>query len=209
MSTATLTRRNRCSYCHELKPDVSPDSKLCESCEQDHTYCHVCDAWNSPYGNGCRHIGWSDEYGCNAGCGTYDISAEEHRESFDVLLAKFAPLRYREHEADLPLVSNMLPLLPRMRELISENNFWTQWHGPLIGGYPDLALRYEIPGRDFYPTLRDIRASEQLGWGDEAIEQMQLGMAWLTSLDHKSVDANRLTAQWIDEWMQRSLLSGT
>lgn len=64
-------------------------------------------------------------------------------------------------------------------------------------------LRYEVPGRDdgWCTWFANIRASTQLDWGDDAIEAMQLGMAWLTSLDDKSKEANKITAGWIREFL--------
>jgi len=196
MTTAIATpkRRKRCSECGELKEEVLGRQRLCEKCEQDKTYCRICDEWSTD--PDCRHVGWSDEHGCCCGCGTWDIDAKDHKESFLVLLDKFSPLTCGYDEPK--------PLLPELLKLIEKNRFWTQWHGPLIGGYPDLALRYSVRGRDYCPELRDIRASEQLAWGEEAIEEMQLGMAWLTSLDSKTKEANKITAGWIREFLAAS-----
>jgi hypothetical protein len=194
MTTATKKqRRKRCSECGELKDDVDGRQRLCEECEQDKDYCHICDEWvDRAWGAGCRHVGWSNEIGCCCGCGTTHINAEAHKESFVELLKRFKPLKDDKGN----------PLLPRLAKQIAANNFWTQWQGPMIGGPPNLALRYRWPGRnDWYPTFADIDPSTQLAWGDEAIEAMQLGMSWLTSLDRKSIQANKITAKWIREFL--------
>lgn len=198
MGTATKkTRRKRCSECGELKGSVAGRQNLCDECEQGRTYCTVCDEWKDrAWGGGCRHVGWSDELGMECGCGASELTAEDHRDSFALLLSKFAALKV--HDWDKP----PRPLLPDMLTLIEANNFWTTWHGPMIGGPPDLALRYEkvFPTHTANVTLKDIYASEQESWGAEAIEEMQLGMAWLTSLDDTTKDANRITAGWIRQF---------
>ena len=188
-------RRKRCSECGELKDDVVGRQKLCSECESGMTYCKVCDEWTSREGDGCRHV--QDGCGCNCGCGTWEIDAEAHKESFEVLLSKLAPLKdYWGKE----------PLVPAMLRFIRANNFWTFWHGPLIGGPPALAFKYQ---EDFGTHksvlyLADIPASTQIGWGAKAIDAMQLGMSWLTSLDDKTFEANKITAKWIREFMRES-----
>lgn len=198
MTTATTTRRRRCSECGELKPDVDGRQRLCADCEDGKSYCQICDEWKDrAWGGGCRHVGWSDEHGCECGCGTSDIEPKDHRESFEALLAKFAGMTFYDYKR-----SATLPLLPELRRLIAKNNFWTYWHGPMIGGPPDLGLRTRVR-KDYCPIWCDISSSEQEAWGDEAIEAMQLGMAWLCSLDSKTKAANKLTVQWIDEFLER------
>lgn len=195
---ATKIRRKRCSECGELKDEVLGKQRLCEDCEQDRDYCRICDYWYSGYGDGCRHIQWSNELGLLVGSGSDHVEASDHRESFDFLLSKFAPLKTWEWDGDGK------PLLPELRRLIRANRFWTQWHGPLIGGPPDLALRYSVRGRDCCLELRDIRASEQVAWGEESIEKMQLGMSWLTSLDSKTKESNRITSEWIEQFLAKA-----
>lgn len=197
-ATATKTRRKRCSECGELKDKVLGRQRLCEECEQDRDYCRICDYWHSGRGNGCRHIQWSNELGLLVGSGSDHIDAKDHRESFDLMLSKFAQFKTWEWNSDGK------PLLPELCRLIKANRFWAQWHGPLIGGYPDLALRYSVRGQDYGLELRNITSSEQLAWGDEAIEQMQLGMSWLTSLDSKAKQANQITAEWIEQFLAKS-----
>lgn len=201
-SEATKTRRRRCSECGELKHEVLGRQKLCEECEHDREYCTICDAWEHS-DSCCRHVQWSDEFGCCCGCGTNHIEAESHLASFEALLEKLEPLR-----CGWTYSANM-PLLPEMSRLIAANNFWTFWHGPLIGAPPNVAFKYEerVRGKLQVFELIDIRGSDQEDWGEEAIEEMQLGMAWLTSLDDRSTKANALTAQWIDEYLARKAAS--
>jgi hypothetical protein len=195
LSATTTTRRRRCSECGELKHNVDGKQRLCEDCEQDRTYCQICNYWHGAWGDGCRHVQWCAASGCNCGCGTDEIEPDEHRESFYVLLSKFAAMTYYDFRR------GKLPLLPELRRLIAKNNFWTCWHGPLIGAPPDLALRTQLR-KSCYITWHDIRYTEQEAWGAKAIDAMQLGMAWLCSLDSsKTKAANALTVQWIDEWM--------
>lgn len=198
------TRRKRCSECGELRHDVLGRQRLCEKCEEGKDYCTVCDEWEDrSCGDGCRHVQWSNECGCNCGCGSDHVEADAHRESFLVLLKHFAPLQVQHMNWDGDNFTYTYdPMLPQLLKLIDGNRFWTQWHGPLIGGPPDLALRYSVRGHDWCPTLRDISATEQLEWGEEAIDQMQLGMSWLTSLDKRTKAANRLTAKWMREFMR-------
>lgn len=196
MTTKTKQRRKRCSECGELKHDVLGRQKLCEKCEEDKDYCQVCDEWlDRSWGDGCRHVQWSNEIGCCCGCGTTHISMEAHKDSFMLLLAKLTPIEVEFHPEQR--------LLERMAEEIAANNFWTRWHGPLIGAPPDLEFHYE---KDFGThksvlSLCDIRYTAQEAWGEEAIEKMQLGMAWLTSLDDKTTEANKLTAYWIRAYL--------
>lgn len=191
--TPKKQRRKRCSECGELKDDVQGKQRLCEECEQDKDYCQICDEWADRAYGGCRHVGWVNDPGCCCGCGTTDITAEDHKESFCELLERLAPLKVYDSDD---------PLLPRLLAQIEANNFWTFWHGPMIGGPSDLDLRYEVPGRDGWCTwFAQIPAEVQLDWGDEAIEAMQLGMGWLTSLDHRSMEANAITALWIREFL--------
>lgn len=188
--TGKLTRRRRCSECGELKDEVLGKQRLCEKCEQDKTYCTVCDYWYSGYGGGCRHVQWA---GCNCGCGTWDIEPKDHKESFMLLLEKLRPLT---------CLWETRSLLPELLSLIEADNFWTCWHGPLIGAPPALALKFE---KDFGThkgvlELCDISGSQQEDWGEEAIDALQLGMSWLTSLDSKTKDANKITAGWMREF---------
>src|SRR4051812_21373188 len=137
MTTKTITRRKRCSKCNGLSDTVQGRQRLCESCESEMSYCKICDEYEDrAWGGGCRHVGWHDGMSC--GCGTYDVGADDHKESFFVLLKHLAPLK--DDDGD--------PLLPRLAKQIAANNFWTQWHGPMIGGPPDLSLKYKVPGRD-------------------------------------------------------------
>jgi len=187
------TRRKRCSECGELKDDVDGRQRLCERCEEGKTYCQICDEhMNTSWGDGCRHLRWVDGLG-NAGCGSTGINAEEHHESFLALLRHLEPLKTYDDK----------PLLPAMQALIAENRFWTQWQGSLIGGPPDLALRYSVKNSDWCPDLYTIRSATQLAWGEKAIDAMQVGMAWMTSLDERSKAANKLTAGWIDDFMAK------
>ncbi len=95
------------------------------------------------------------------------------------------------------------PAIPRILACIEANNFWTRWHGPMIGGAPDLEMLTWTGTRKngFAATICDIRAGEQLKWADKMIARLQRGMAWLCSLDSKSVKANKITAGWISDWM--------
>jgi hypothetical protein len=193
----TTTRRRRCSHCGELKTEVLGRQRLCEDCEQDMTYCQVCDEWcDRTWGDGCRHVQWNDDIGY-AGCGSTEVNADAHRESFMALATALRALscsRYVPSRSEF----ESRPLLPAMRRLIASDNLWTCWCGPLIGGPPSLDLRYEkkFPKHTSVLTLRTIEPREQLAWGEQ-IEKMQLGMAWLTSLDSETTKANRLTARWI------------
>lgn len=193
----TATRRRRCSHCNELKAEVLGRQRLCEDCEQDMTYCQVCDEWRDrTWGDGCRHVQWVGDIG-QAGCGSTEIEADAHRESFVILATVLRSLSYSHY---IPSRSKFesRPLLPAMQRLIAANNFWTRWCGPLIGGPPSLDLCYEkkFPKHTSVLTLHTIEPNEQLSWGDR-IEAMQLGMAWLTSLDSETTKANRITARWI------------
>jgi hypothetical protein len=198
----TKTWRRRCSCCKKLKVSVHPVSTLCESCEADHVECVICEEWFSKESDLCRHLGWDAGLGCYAGCGTYGIDAEDHKESFLLLLDRLAPLGEYLDGAKL--------MLPKMLAYIEANNFWTTWHGPLIGGLPDLELRYSLdvergtkPGTYSSMAICDIKSRTMEKWdaeGDGVIDGLQLGMTWLTSLDNESVEANRLTAGWIREW---------
>lgn len=188
----------KCGCCEKTKPGVAEDSGLCVSCESEHVYCSVCDEWTSRESDGCRHVEWVDEIGY-CGCGFTEIAAADHKDSFFLLLDRFAPLE--ETYTDRPK-----PLIPTMKRLIRANNFWTCWYGPLIGAPPALNLKYK---KDFGThasvlTLCEIQATTQKSWGHEAIESMQLGMAWLCSLDAKSIAANKLTVEWIREWERNS-----
>lgn len=189
---AKATRRKRCSECGEcgeLKDDVIGRQNLCSECEL--AYCKICDEWNGD----CRHVGWDNSGGFECGCGALGTAADDHKEGFFKLLATFSHLKdYWGKE----------PLLSAIRRQVKANNFWTQWHGPIIGSAPALAMYYE---KDFGThksnlCLADIPASEQEAWGWEAIDGMQLGMSWLSSLDDKSIEANKLTAKWIREFME-------
>lgn len=196
MTTQTIIRRKRCSECNELKDDVAGRQRLCSECEQGKSYCEVCDEWEDrSWGDGCRHVQWDDDGGFECGCGAEGIKADDHKESFFVLLSKLAPLKvYCEDE----------PLVPEMVRYIKANNFWTFWHGPIIGAPPDLAFKYEriFPKHKSVLTLAEIPCFVQEAWGEEAIDAMQLGMAWLTSLDSKSKEANKITVGWIQEFLE-------
>lgn len=184
------SRRRKCSECGKLKHDVFGRQRLCERCEEGKSYCKVCDEWTDhSFGDGCRHAGWSTDSGCEAGCGTHDLETKDHHHSFLELLKRLQPLETYGGK----------PLLPELRALLSKNNFWTQWHGPLIGCAPALSFRYE-GAKGWFGFLCEIPARTQEGWGKDAIESMQLGMAWLTSLDHHSRAANKITVDWIDEF---------
>lgn len=193
----TKTRKRRCSECGELKEEVLGRQRLCEQCEDGKDYCTICDEWaDRSWGGGCRHVGWNSEDGISAGCGTDHMDAEDHKESFMLLLDFLAPVT--------EYLDRTKPAMLKILACIEKNNFWTQWHGPMIGGPPDLSMLHSNGGkgdRFFALTICEVRASQQLGWGDSLIRQMQLGMAWLTSLDAESVKANKLTAGWIREWM--------
>lgn len=192
---ATKTRRKRCSECGELKHEVLGKQRLCEDCEEGKSYCTICDEWvDRAWGGGCRHVGWNDALGCECGCGADSgIDADDHKKSFGELLKRFSPLKDDEGN----------PLVPRLLRQIESNNFWTCWHGPLIGSPPDLGLMHkrQFPTHTSCWGFRDIRCSEQEAWGSEAIDAMQLGMAWLTSLDSESAEANKITAGWIREFL--------
>lgn len=165
------------------------------------SYCRVCDEWaDRSSGDGCRHVQWCDELGIECGCGADDGYVDDaHKASFMVLLSKLAPLPVEFHPEQR--------LLERMAEEIEANNFWSRWHGPLIGAPPDLEFHYE---KDFGThksvlSLCDIRYTTQLAWGEQEIDEMQLGMSWLTSLDDQSKAANKLTAKWIREFLSKTL----
>ena len=186
-------RRKRCSECNELKHDVLGRQRLCEDCEQRMNYCAVCDEWMYDYN--CRHGGWFDAGGYECGCGTTQIDADAHKQSFMLLCEKLAPIEVEFHREQR--------LLERMAEEIAANNFWTRWHGPMIGAPPDLCLHYE---KDFGThrsvlALCDIHYTTQEAWGEQAIDEMQLGMAWLTSLDDTTKKANKITVGWIREFL--------
>lgn len=196
METTTQDTQ-RCSRCKELKDDVQGRQRLCSECEEDMSYCKVCDEWvDRAWGSGCRHVQWDEGCGTECGCGTFNMEAEDHRESFIALMAVLAPLKES-------YTSNPKPLLPRMAELIERNNFWTFWHGPIIGGPPAIDFRYvkKFPKHESVLTLACISGHEQEAWGDEAIDAMQLGMLWLTSLNSETKEANKITAAWIRDFL--------
>lgn len=188
---ATQTRRKRCSGCGELKENVEGRQRLCEDCEEGKDYCAICDEWLDRCWEGCRHVVWSS--GLYVGCGSTLVSPEDHHDSFVVLLQALKPLK---------TMSEGKPLLPALRKQIAKHAFFTQWHGPLIGQAPDLSLRYEA-AKDIFCSLAEIPYEVQEGWGETAIAAMQLGMAWLTSLDDRTKSANKKTAEWIDGFLLR------
>lgn len=197
-TTSKPVRRKRCSECEELKDDVLGRQKLCFDCEQNMRYCKVCDEWTHSESDGCRHVGWDNEGGHECGCGTDHIEAKDHKESFLLVLRKLRPLKGEMHP-DFKSEPLLVPLL----RLIEANRFWTCWHGPMIGEPPALALKYTWDNCSTGPywELCDIPCHVQEKWGRKAINAMQLGMAWLTSLDGKSVEANQLTATWLKEFL--------
>lgn len=160
MKPTKQARRKRCSECGELKPadDVIGRQKICGDCEEGMHYCSVCDEWMH---DECRHICWSDG-GYHVGCGATDVDAEYHKDSFQRLMRLFASMTCSEYAGDGKYIEK--PLLPKLLAEIEANNFWTQWHGPMIGGPPDLALKH-----DFRPDcpldFHDIRSDEQESWG--------------------------------------------
>jgi len=204
-STASKkTRRKRCSECGELKDDVQGRQKICERCEENMRYCKICDEWTHIDSEGCRHVGWDSDIGCDAGCGTWDIDADAHKESFMALLACL--------ERETTYIDGF-PLLPELLKHIDAGTFWTQWRGPMIGAAPDLTFRYCDGRSDWFPTFAEISSETQESWGniqgptpegspmEWSLDHLQLGMTWLTSLDEQSTEANKITAGWIREWM--------
>src|SRR5437763_992142 len=128
--TTTAQQAKRCTECGEVKDDVLGKQDLCGDCENRMVYCQVCDE----YSHECRHVGWINDFGCHCGCGTQDIKADDHKESFVEVLKALAPLK--DYWGKEPLVRAML-------RFIKANNFWTFWHGPMIGWPPTLGFRYE------------------------------------------------------------------
>lgn len=193
---ATKTRRRRCTDCGELKEDVLGRQRLCNECEEEYDYCCVCNEYVGKDNH--RHTGWND--GLVIGCGSNELDADDHKESFMILVAALDSERTYFNDADL---------LPTMRDLLRKNNLWTQWHGPMIGGPPDLAIKYEkrFPKHKSVLLVADIRSNIQESWGDDLIEAMQVGMGWLTSLDPESKEANQITADWIDEYLKLGVAS--
>ena len=194
-----MARRKRCSQCNELKPadEVIGRQSLCEECESDMSYCTICDWWEDrTWDSSCRHVTWDAETSRYCGSGANNYPAEAHKASFLELLKRLRRIKVWDSSE---------PLLPALAAHLKTNNCWTFWHGPLIGSPPDLDLRYE---KDFgthknVSTLAEIPSDVQERWGQKAIAAMQLGMAWLTSLDDKSKDANQITAKWILEFSSR------
>ena len=197
-------RKRECECCHEWFPrkDVPSDSRMCESCEQEHDYCSVCREWFGQYSE-CRHLNWVDEVGM-CGCGSY-TDAEDHRDDFMALLSLLEPLEIVTRawcdETEKYLEPTRQPLLPEMRRRIAANDFWTQWHG-----------RYELHlcyGESSFNSIYAISNQQFTAWDDGLDGELRdesLGLAWLCSLDDKSLAANQLTVQWIDEYPQASVL---
>ena len=178
-------RRRKCFYCGEMK-EVYPDSKMCDNCEQKHEHCTVCNEWFHYESDPCRHL-----RGCGSGRET-----NEFKQSFMLLLKHLSKLKDYDDK----------PLVPAIRRQIRKNNFWTTWHGPLIGRSPDLELRYEkkFPKHKSVLAITNISSETQESWGESDIKEMQDGMKWLTSLDESSTHGNRTTVRWISEFLKSS-----
>jgi len=185
--TTTTERRVRCTWCNELTSrddaDHCSEGWVCESCRDYRDYCQICNSYCE-----CRHVKWVDEVGL-CGCGGTHVDDDDHREEFETLLIFLE---------NCVTVQDREPLLPRLRENLAANNLWTTWFGSLLGP-SDLAIMYECrPGVAI--TLADIRAGEMEEW---PVDGLQIGMAWLTSLEPDTKDANALTVKWIDEWLSK------
>lgn len=188
MTTKTASkRRKRCSRCEELCHDVI--AGLCSNCESEGDYCTICKEYQ--FEDGCRHVTHYD--GMTHGCGSQEAEADDHKESFMLLLDRFAKHNERDFNG------KQIDTIAEMKRHIGDNNFWTFWHGPMIGRAPDLALKHTV-GENYW-SFADIGSREQESWGYDTIEKMLVGMIWLTSLQAATTKAaNKITVEWIEEW---------
>lgn len=174
-----------CNWCGNDGP-VYSDSFLCEQCDGDVVRCNICDE-DQHIDDLCRHVFRNSDYEWSgAGIGL-PHEGNEHaiKSSFFALLSRM-PLRFAFD----------------LRAAISASKFHTWLVAPMIGGGGILTL-YGFP--DHARQRRWGKLIIEIGESETA-EQYSDGFNWLVSLyDDRSLDANRLTVEWIDQWRQTPL----
>ncbi len=199
MTAPAAARRKRapreCRFCGDpLNRNTRSEAwdDLCEDCDGDAEYCTICDdavdtSSMANAAHACTHLRWDRTCGVWAGCGASDTTADEHRESFRALL--------RRMERGVP------GIIGHLRAGFVAHRHDIHTFGSIFG---DEALSFDLPGWGglvYYEHLLltgedGERTDESL---HDAANEVQLGVAWLLSLDAgKTNDADTLTVSWID-----------
>jgi hypothetical protein len=191
--TKTKKKRSPRPKCEECGSTKNVINGLCESCEEDHVWCNVCERWFSTEGETCRHVFWTD---CGwYGAGQYEGDWDNSKEPFWAFLDVMAKV------VD-PCVDDYPDLVTGIESEIRKDAFWTRLEGFMLST-PDLLfyrLRPDLPRHDGKITCLSfarIRPS-QIERDDSAVAD---GFAWLQSLcADETKAANRRTLIWIREW---------
>lgn len=174
-------RLGTCTWCGD-KGEVYRDNGRCEDCDSDVFHCAICKQ-DYHRDSHCRHIFQDDDFEWT-GSGAYAPSPAIKDSFFELLT-----LMPEGFASDL-------------RIAIKSGKFYTWIVAPLIGSGGHLSL-YGMPERGGHLMLNDPYgdAMLDLGGGPHA-EDTADGYHWLASLyERKTRKANKITIDWIDQWL--------